>query len=60
MSTDDTTAQKSAVTTAEPYTHHVEPPAQGGEAYIRCEACSREVIGRDPSRIPHAAGCANR
>lgn len=60
MSTDTTAAEKSAATTDdEPtYTHHVEPPAQGGAAYVRCEDCGREVIGSDPSRLLHAAGCS--
>ncbi|GGN26987.1 SWIM zinc finger family protein [Halarchaeum nitratireducens] len=38
-------------------THHVEPPAQGGEHYIRCEGCGVEVLGGDTSRLPHKDGC---
>jgi len=60
MSTDTTAAEKSAATTDdEPtITRHVEPAAVGGEPYVRCEDCGREVIGRDPSRLLHAEGCS--
>lgn len=27
-----------------PVTEHREPPAQGGERYVRCEGCGREVL----------------
>lgn len=27
-----------------PYTEHRESPAQGGERYVRCEACGRELL----------------
>ncbi len=62
MSIDIASRQKSAGTTdeTEPYTTHVEPAAQGGKTYVRCSDCGREVIGRDPSRLLHAAGCSQR
>lgn len=59
MRTDATAAEKPADET-ESYTTHVESPAQGGETYVRCPDCGREVIGTDPSRLPHAAGCSHR
>ncbi|MFC4986789.1 hypothetical protein [Saliphagus infecundisoli] len=44
------------------YTRHIEPPEQGGEAYVRCRDCERELLvelgGRD--RLPHAPGCPQR
>lgn len=38
-------------------TIHVEPPEQGGAAYLRCEGCTREVIGTDESRLSHRNEC---
>ncbi|WP_255171158.1 hypothetical protein [Natrononativus amylolyticus] len=42
-----------------PYTRHIEPPEQGGKAYIRCRYCKRELLvelgGQD--KLPHAPGC---
>lgn len=38
-------------------TEHVEPEAQGGATYIRCERCETEVIGTDPDRLVHREGC---
>lgn len=43
--------------TAPEITIRVEPPEQGGAAYLRCEGCSREVIGTDESRLSHREGC---
>jgi hypothetical protein len=43
-----------------PITKHVEPPEQGGAAFIRCEGCSREVIGTDERRLPHGDDCPER
>ena len=40
-------------------TRHVEPPAQGGAAYLRCEGCGREVIGTDESRLWHREECSH-
>lgn len=62
MSKTEPAAQERAATTdeTESYTTHVEPPAQGGGTYVRCTDCGREVIGTDPSRLPHAAGCSHR
>lgn len=40
-------------------TIHVEPPEQGGAAYLRCEGCTREVIGTDESRLSHREGCTH-
>lgn len=41
------------------YTHHVEPPEQGGEQYVRCESCGAELLealgGKD--RLVHRNGC---
>jgi len=43
------------------YTEHVEPPEVGGERYVRCEGCGRELLcslgGRE--RLPHPEGCPN-
>lgn len=43
------------------YTEHVEPAEQGGEQYVRCEGCGRELLealgGRD--QLPHVDGCPN-
>jgi hypothetical protein len=45
----------------DPYTEHREPPAQGGERYVRCEACGRELLcelgGRDA--LLHAPECTH-
>ena len=38
-------------------TRHVEPPAQGGQPYIRCTGCQREVLGQNAASIPHADDC---
>ncbi|MFC6763943.1 hypothetical protein [Natrinema soli] len=44
------------------YTRHVEPPEQGGKAYIRCTYCERELLvelgGQD--NLSHAPGCPER
>ncbi|WP_226377575.1 hypothetical protein [Haloterrigena turkmenica] len=41
------------------YTRHVEPPEQGGKAYVRCTYCERELLvelgGQD--NLSHAPGC---
>jgi hypothetical protein len=43
----------------DPYTEHRESPDVGGEAYVRCEACGRELLkslgGRDA--LVHTDGC---
>lgn len=52
--TTDTKAESDA-----PYTYHVEPPEQGGERYVRCEGCGREVIPADPDRLLHTDECPN-
>ena len=43
------------------YTEHVEPLEVGGERYVRCEGCGRELLcslgGRE--RLPHPEGCPN-
>lgn len=43
------------------YTEHVEPEEQGGEPYVRCEGCGRELLtalgGRE--KLMHADGCPN-
>lgn len=44
---------------AEEFTYHFEPPEQGGEEYVRCEGCGREVVPADPDRILHKEGCPN-
>lgn len=41
------------------YTYHREPEHVGGERFVRCEGCGREVVPADPDRIPHADGCPN-
>ncbi|UHQ98724.1 hypothetical protein HYG81_22455 (plasmid) [Natrinema zhouii] len=44
------------------YTRHVEPPEQGGKAYVRCTYCERELLvelgGQD--NLSHAPGCPER
>ena len=44
------------------YTTHREPPAQGGEEYVRCEGCGRELLielgGRE--KLVHVDGCPNQ
>lgn len=41
------------------YSYHYEPPEQGGERYVKCEGCNRELLvalgGAD--NLPHADGC---
>jgi hypothetical protein len=41
------------------YTEHIEPPEQGGEKYVRCEGCGRELLeclgGRE--KLAHVDGC---
>ncbi|MFC7158012.1 SWIM zinc finger family protein [Halomarina halobia] len=41
------------------YTYHVEPPAEGGQRYVRCDGCGRELLmslgGRNA--LLHAADC---
>lgn len=49
--------ESSDTTAAQPYTRHVEPADQGGETYIRCRGCGREVIGTNFERLPHRDGC---
>jgi len=39
------------------YTYHWEPVAQGGERYVRCERCGREVIPADADRLLHKRSC---
>ena len=43
------------------YSEHVESSEQGGERYVRCEACGRELLvelgGRE--NLLHAEGCPN-
>lgn len=43
------------------YTEHVEPAKQGGERYVRCEGCGRELLvalgGKE--NLVHADGCPN-
>ena len=43
------------------YTEHVESPEQGGETYVHCVSCSRELLvslgGRE--LLTHAEGCPN-
>jgi hypothetical protein len=45
----------------ESFTEHIEPLAQGGERYVRCEGCGRELLvdlgGRE--KLPHRNGCPN-
>lgn len=43
------------------YTEHVEPPAQGGERYVRCEVCGRELLSSLGGRetLLHVDGCPN-
>jgi len=44
------------------YSTHYEPAAQGGEEYVRCEGCGRELLlslgGRE--KLVHADGCLNQ
>lgn len=41
------------------YTTHIEPVAQGGKEYVRCEACGAELLtelgGR--GKLVHRDGC---
>lgn len=57
MSTETPAPQESSGT--DPYTEHIEPAAQGGERYVRCARCGRELLvalgGRD--NLAHADGC---
>lgn len=41
-----------------PYSIHLEPPEQSGEAYARCKGCGREIIpvGRF-AQLSHPADC---
>lgn len=45
----------------EPYTYHVEPPAQGGKTYARCEACGAELLTDLGGKrtLVHVDGCPN-
>ncbi len=40
-------------------TEHVEPLAQGGKRYVRCEACGRELLCALGGRtgLPHTDEC---
>lgn len=42
-----------------PYTTHYEPAAQGGEKYVRCTACGRELLASLGGRrnLLHAPDC---
>ena len=44
------------------YSTHYEPAAQGGEEYVRCGGCGRELLvalgGRDS--LLHVDGCPNQ
>ena len=60
MSTTPATPEINSGTTAEPYTVHVEPRSQGGNQYLRCRDCKREVIGDDFSRLHHKPECKHR
>jgi len=62
MSTDELAGfQHSATTDDASYTEHIEPAAQGGERYVRCEGCGRELLvalgGRE--QFPHRDECPN-
>lgn len=41
------------------YTRHVEPPEQGGERYVRCEACGAELLEKlgGEDRLVHSDDC---
>ena len=43
------------------FTRHVESEKQGGEEYVRCEECGRELLCRLGGRknLPHKHGCPN-
>jgi hypothetical protein len=43
-------------------TEHRETPAQGGERYVRCESCGRELLSSlgGADALLHADGCALR
>lgn len=52
--------ESTGTTTGEQFTEHIEPADQGGEPFLRCTGCSREIlasIGAD--RLTHADGCPN-
>jgi hypothetical protein len=61
MSTNTPIPQEGTATEHAPYTEHVEPPEQGGEPYVRCEGCGRELLtslgGRE--RLAHPPACPN-
>ena len=57
MSANVSAGLDSSATTEVPYTRHVEPPEQGGEPYLRCKCCDREVIGTEFERLNHKADC---
>jgi hypothetical protein len=43
------------------YSELMEPLEQGGEIYVKCDECGRELL-KDLggwSRLPHKAGCPN-
>lgn len=38
-----------------------EAPEQGGEKYVRCEGCGRELLSKygGQAKLPHADDCAH-
>ncbi|QCC60763.1 hypothetical protein NP511_02130 [Natrinema thermotolerans] len=61
MSTNASAGLESTGTTDESFTHHVEPLEQGGEPYVRCEGCGRELLEKlgGADQLTHANGCSN-
>jgi len=61
MLTDELAEFEDSATTDVMFTEHIEPAAQGGERYVRCEGCGRELLvalgGRE--QLPHRDGCPN-
>jgi len=47
-------------TTDASYTYHVEPPAQGGKRYARCEECGAELLCSlgGAEKLLHVEGCS--
>lgn len=54
---ESTTQSVGTDTENQPFTVHREPADQGGNQYLKCKCCKREVIGDDFSRLNHREGC---
>jgi len=61
MSKSNSRGHKSGPTTDVQITYHIEPAAQGGEQFARCESCGRELLCSlgGAESILHREDCPN-